>query len=125
MSVNVPNTIFHTTAGYIEYCIDSIPNIIGNETRWGFGENNINFVHIADICAQLYKQTSNKMRKWLNQEALKNKPHPGSLEAGGDGDFRNPSPYEFQILLEALINENKHEWSIESDGCEEGFELDD
>ena len=133
-NLNIPNNVFHTTAGYLELCIDTIPDIIGNMSRWEslttwdknktneFYKNN--FKEIANQCSQMYKQYSNHMRKWFYQEACKNEPHPGSVEGGGDGDFKNPSPIEIEILLNALKNNTSQNWNTnDKDEDDDDFEV--
>jgi hypothetical protein len=108
----------HSIAAYLAFAQDLIPNIIGEHTRWGLTARPIApppFELIADEVAQLYKQCTNTARRARRRDAQRNVPHPGSLRAGGNGEFDPPSPFEVELLLGALASESRHRWCVDED----------
>ena len=66
--------------------------------------NRDEFMEAADLVAQGYKQGGQRFRRNLMAEAESGQPHPA---------FADPTPYESQLLIEALNSEDKHMWCVE------------
>ena len=117
-SARVQNGILidHSIAGYLCWARDQIPTFRGDVSRWGARTMTYynEFKEIADLVAQGYKQCGQRCRRNFMAEAESGRPHDA---------FSDPTPYECQVLIDALNNEKKQIWCV--DEYAECEELDD
>jgi len=98
--------IQHSIAGYLCWARDQLPTCLGEVSRWGALILPVSdeFKAAADMVAQGYKQGGQKFRRDLMAQAESGEPHRA---------FPDPTPYECQVLIEALSMEDKQVWCVE------------
>lgn len=101
--------LVHSIAGYLCFAISQYPNMQHNVGALLRGEELNGLASEAAALAQLWKSFTNEEREEYCKLAESNDVHPGSLEGGGSGKFRNPNPFEVQALLKAL-DDGDEEW---------------
>ena len=102
----------NTIGGYLIYARDQWPTVMGEQTRWGFLEEDPSMIPMAACTiAQLWKQDSQKRRRKCSEEARLQMPHPALPDL---------TPYQVQILIEELHCEDKQVWCTD-----EGYDSDD
>ena len=114
----------HTVSGFLYFAQDQLPNlessltslIRGNEIRTyeESDEDRSGLVDDANSIAQLWKQLTVEERREYGILASENRPHPGSIGSSGvtRQAFWPHTPFETQILLEALETESLHRWCL-------------
>ena len=108
----------HSIAGYLCWARDQLPTCRGEVSpTYGSGAWPMSdwseFKAAADMVAQGYKQGGQKFRRDLMAEAESGEPHPA---------FPDPTPYECQVLIEALSMEDKQFWCVQEYAEFEEFE---
>ena len=111
--MNTNDDVHHSIAGYLCYARDQIPTLKGDMSRWG-ATACPPFEDVADMVAQVYKQCGQRFRRQLTRDARS--PHPF---------FPDPTPYECQVLIDALCTESRQPWCLDECAAFEEFDEDD
>ena len=107
----------HSIKGYLAWCQDQYPEmdmtyfITGNEDYITPDEDKWRNL------ASLWKQNTQEMRRFFDDDAAKNKPHSGEPGEGGYGRHPRLTPYETAGVLEALLADTT-EWNLDEDDDE-------
>ena len=89
--------VVHSVRGFLGFCQDQLPEL--DEPAEGWEEEG----EIYQLVASLWKQIPQVSRRWWDEEAAKNKPHPG--DSGPNGSHPLPTPHETEVLLSELAND--------------------
>ena len=114
MQINESPILVNTIKGYLAFCQNQMPEldieyfITGNESSQVPHHEQFNSL------AQIWKQLTQSERRYWDNDAKKNEPHPGEPGQGGFGSHPKLTPYETERVLEALTTCNL-EWNIEED----------
>ncbi len=115
MQINESPILVNTIKGYLAYCQDQIPELdIGYMLSGGQDWAQVSYSEKFNSLAQTWKQMTQTFRKFYDEDAAKNEPHPGEPGQGGHGSHPRLTPYEIEGVLEAL-NTCTLEWNIEED----------
>ena len=85
--------VVHSVRGFLSYCQDQRGDMTDN---WGSEE-------LDATLASYWKQLPQETRRWWDEEAAKNKPHPG--DGGPDSSHPCITPHETEVLLSELAND--------------------
>ena len=86
--------VVHSVRGFLGFCQDQLPELYGDE---------IVDDDIYALAASFWKQVPQESRRWWDEEAAKNKPHPG--DSGPNGSHPCMTPHETEVLLSELAND--------------------
>ena len=109
--------VVNSIKGYLAWCQDQYPEmdmtyfITGNEDYITPDEDKWRNL------ASLWKQNTQEMRRFFDDDAAKNKPHSGEPGEGGYGRHPRLTPYETAGVLEALLADTT-EWNLDEDDDE-------
>lgn len=107
--------LVNTIKGYLAYYQDQIPEQdIGYMLSGGQDWAQVSYSEKFNSLAQTWKQMTQTFRKFYDEDAAKNEPHPGEPGQKGHGAHSRLTPYETEGVLEAL-NTCTLEWNIEED----------
>ena len=101
--------VVHSIKGYLAYCQDQLPDLELQSGGWMNGDARF------PAMASLWKQNTQTMRCFYDDNAAKNEPHRGEPGQGGAGMHPRLTPYETEGLLQALLSNNLDDWNMEED----------
>ena len=104
--------VVHSIKGYLAHCQDQLPDLELQSGGWTTGD-----ARFAPM-ASLWKQHTQEMRRFIDEDAAKNEPHRGEPGQGDFGSHPRLTPYETEKLLEALL-EDTTEWNLDENDDDE------
>ena len=82
--------VVHSVRGFLGFCQNQLPDMDDGDD-------------IYELAASFWKQVPQETRRWWDEEAAKNKPHPG--DGGPNSGYPCVTPHETEVLLSELAND--------------------
>ena len=114
MQINESPILVNTIKGYLAFCQNQMPEL--DIEYFITKDESLQVPHHEQFnsLAQIWKQLTQSERRYWDNDAAKNEPHPGEPGQGGLGFHPKLTLYETERVLEAL-NACSLEWNTEED----------
>ena len=111
----------HSIAGYLYWARDQWPESMGEACCWGELEETEEMMPlVASWVAQLWKRCSQKFRRECGEKALLERKK--ALLQRQNPALSDPTPRQVELLIDALVREDKQEWCVNENSEFEEFE---